>query len=163
MFAALVILFVVVPFVELAVIVQVSQVIGLPLTITLLVVESILGGWLVKQQGTGVVRRVQQQVDAGQLPTTELVNGALVVFAGALMLTPGFVTDILGLVLLIPPTRALVRQVLMHRFRQKLLVAAGPLGDPLISRRGDVVDVEEVPTRHHEPGPLGAPQLGGRT
>ena len=169
----LAVLFLVVPFLELAVIVGAADAIGLGPTLLLLVAVSVAGGYLMKYEGVGVVRRIQAQLDRGEIPTTELVNGALIVFAGALLLTPGFLTDILGIVLLVPPTRALVRKVLVARLTTKALAAVGPLGPaggpvpgagwmgrPAGGRRADVVDVDEVTPRHHEPGPLGPRELG---
>lgn len=117
---ALVLLFVVGPIVELYVIIQVAHVIGGWETIALLLIESALGAWLMKRQGRGAWRRIQSQLQNHQLPTKELVDGALIIFAGALMLTPGFLTDVLGFVLLIPPTRAVVRALLMRRFARRL-------------------------------------------
>ena len=109
MFAVLALLFLVVPFVELFVLIQVGQAIGALPTIGLLIVVSIVGAWLVKREGIGVVRRAQQQVQRGQVPARELVDGVLILFAGALMLTPGFFTDVFGIALLIPPVRAALR------------------------------------------------------
>ncbi|MBI2706546.1 MAG: FxsA family protein [Actinobacteria bacterium] len=126
---ALFLIFIVVPFVELFVIIQVAGVIGGGWTILLLVVESILGAWLCKREGAGVLRRINEQLNAGQLPTIELVNGALILLAGALMVTPGFLTDILGFLLLIPPTRAIVRAIVLHRLQKRI--------DDAVSRDGD--------------------------
>lgn len=109
MFAALALLFLVVPFVELFVLIQVGQAIGTLPTIGLLVVVSVVGAWLVKKEGLGVVRRAQEQARRGQVPAKELVDGVLILLAGALMLTPGFFTDIFGLALMVPPVRAAVR------------------------------------------------------
>lgn len=109
MFAVLALLFLVVPFVELFVLIQVGQAIGALPTIGLLVVVSIVGAWLVKKEGMGVVRRAQEQVRRGEVPGRELVDGVLILFAGALMLTPGFFTDLFGIGLLIPPVRAALR------------------------------------------------------
>ena len=95
---------------------QVAGGIGVLETLGLLIVVSIVGAWLVKAQGIGLIRRVQAKLAAGELPGKELVDGALILFAGALMLTPGFVTDTVGLLLLLPPTRAVVRTFLMKRF-----------------------------------------------
>lgn len=117
---ALFLIFIVMPFLELVVILQVASVIGGWPTLLLLVVESIVGAWLCKREGAGVLRRINQQLQDGQLPTTELVNGALILFAGVLMVTPGFITDILGFILLIPPTRALVRGVVLKRMQKRL-------------------------------------------
>jgi len=116
MFPLILVLFVVVPIVELYVIVQVAGGIGVLQTLGLLVVVSIVGAWLVKAEGLGLIRRVQLKLASGEMPGKELVDGALILFAGALMLTPGFVTDTFGLVLLLPPTRAVVRMFLMKRF-----------------------------------------------
>ena len=109
MFAALALLFLVVPFVELFVLIQVGQAIGALPTIALLVVVSIVGAWLVKKEGLGVVRRAQAQMRGGQVPATELVDGILILFAGALMLTPGFFTDVFGIALMIPTVRRALR------------------------------------------------------
>ena len=105
----LVILFIVVPIAELAVIIQVGELIGVWWTIALLLADSVLGSWLMRSQGRAVWRRFNETLAAGRVPAREVVDGALVIFGGALLLTPGFITDILGLILLIPPTRALVR------------------------------------------------------
>ncbi len=116
MLAPLVLLFVLVPIVELFVILQVGAAIGAWWTIGLLVVASVLGSVLMRAQGRAVWRRFGEAVRAGRPPATEVVDGALVLFGGALLLTPGFVTDLLGLALLAPPTRAVVRRVLVRRF-----------------------------------------------
>ncbi|HVM52433.1 MAG TPA: FxsA family protein [Acidimicrobiales bacterium] len=126
--AVLALLFIVVPLVELYVIIQVGQSIGALNVIGLLIVMSIAGGWLMKQQGLGVLRRVQDQLHDGQVPGREIVDGFLILFGGALMLTPGFLTDVLGIALLLPPFRAIVRAGLARRFRV-IAVNRGGLGD----------------------------------
>ena len=112
MFSALALLFLVVPFVELYVLIQVGQTIGALATIVLLVIVSLVGAWLVKREGLSVFRRAQEQVNRGVVPGTELVDGLLILFAGALMLTPGFLTDVLATFLLIPPIRISIRRLL---------------------------------------------------
>jgi UPF0716 protein FxsA len=106
----LTLLFIVVPFVELYVLIQVGQEIGALPTIVTLVVVSVVGAWLVKREGMGVLRRAQARVDAGEVPGVELVDGVLILFAGALLLTPGFLTDVLGILLLLPPVRIALRR-----------------------------------------------------
>lgn len=113
--------FIVVPIVELAVIIQVGSAIGVLNTIGLLLLSGVLGGWLMKREGLGVVRRIQDAVAAGRVPGTELVDAFLILFGGALMLTPGFVSDIVGMALLLPPVRAVVRGVLRRRFTARVL------------------------------------------
>ena len=123
--ALLVLLFLVVPIVELYVIIQVGQEIGALNTIGLLLVISVLGAWLAKREGTGVWRRLNQQVSTGKVPGAELIDAFLILLAGALLLTPGFISDVLAIFLLIPPTRALVRRVLRRRFIGKVEVFGG--------------------------------------
>ena len=122
----LIALFVVLPILELFVFVQVAGWIGFLPAVALIVAFSVGGAWLVKYEGIGVLRRAQQQLDQGELPATELVNGLLLLVAGALMVVPGFLTDIAGLLLLLPPTRALVRLLLMRRFEKRRSAAGSP-------------------------------------
>jgi UPF0716 protein FxsA len=106
-------LFVVLPIAELAVIVQVADGIGIPETIALLILVSVSGAWLCKREGLGVLRRIQTSLDRHQLPTRDLADGGLILLAGALLLTPGFITDVIGILLLLPPTRAVFRGVVL--------------------------------------------------
>jgi UPF0716 protein FxsA len=127
----LALLFLVVPIAELVVIVQVAGAIGIPETIALLIVISAIGAWLVKREGLGVIRRLQSQLDEFRLPHRELVDGFLILFAGALMLTPGFLTDCLAVLLLLPPTRAVCRGVVLSALRRRssvFVVAGGRTG-----------------------------------
>jgi UPF0716 protein FxsA len=119
----LVLLFIVVPIVEIYVIIQVGQAIGALWTIALLVADSILGSVLMRSQGRAAWRRFNETVAGGRVPAREVLDGVLVIFGGALLLTPGFVTDIFGLSLLLPPTRAVIRGVLVRRFAGRLIVA----------------------------------------
>jgi UPF0716 protein FxsA len=184
MVGLLILLFIVVPIIELAVFVQVADLVGVGTALALVVLFSFGGAWLMKQQGLSVWRRAQAQLQAGELPTNELVNGILILFAGALMLTPGFATDVLGIFLLLPPTRALVRTALLRRYERRIRAAFGvPGGAPFgpsaaggfATRRvftgpasmGDVYDVREVdtdPSPRPPSGPSGRrtdrPELG---
>lgn len=140
--AILALLFIVVPIAELALIIKVGSYLGVWPTIALLIAMSVGGAWLVKWQGIFTLRRIQVELTAGRLPTRQLVDGALIILAGALMLTPGFLTDIAGILLLIPPTRIAVRSALMRRFRGRVVAyvpgRAGPRGT---GDTGDVIDV----------------------
>src|SRR4051812_36843991 len=120
----LILLFIVVPIVELFVIIQVGEAIGVLPTIALLIADSVLGSLLMRSQGRTAWRRFNTALAEARIPHREVLDGALVIFGGALLLTPGFVTDILGLVLLLPPTRALVRGVVARRFLPRI-VATG--------------------------------------
>jgi UPF0716 protein FxsA len=121
-FGVIALLFLVVPFVELFVLLQVGQAIGVLDTIALLVLVSLVGAWLVKREGLGVLRRAQQRAAAGAVPGRELVDGVLILFAGALLLTPGFVTDVVGILLLLPPVRAVLRGSTVKWLRRRATV-----------------------------------------
>ena len=116
----LAVLFVVVPIVELFVIIQVGHVIGFLPTIVTLLAVSAGGAWLVKREGLTVWRRFRQQMDAGHVPGRELADGVMILLAGALLLTPGFVTDFFGLLLLLPPIRAGVRAGALRRVSNRV-------------------------------------------
>ena len=105
----LLILFIAVPIAELWVIVQVADGIGVLWTLLLLFSVSIAGAWLLKQQGLATWRRVRETMARGDIPTKEMSDGALILLGGALLLTPGFITDAVGLVLLLPPTRTALK------------------------------------------------------
>lgn len=126
MLAILALAFLVVPIVELAVIIKVGAAIGVLDTVGLLILSSIVGSWLMKREGLGVLRRIQSQLAAGQVPGKELVDAFLILLGGALMLAPGFLTDIAGMALLLPPVRAGVRGILRRRFTTRVFGPGGP-------------------------------------
>lgn len=112
--------FVVVPLVELAVILQVGEALGVLDTVALLFLVSVVGAWLVKREGLSVWRRFNEQLNQGSVPGAELVDGVLILVAGAFLLTPGFVTDTVGLLLLVPPVRAGFRAALRRRLELRI-------------------------------------------
>lgn len=118
MAAFLLLAFIAVPIAELAVIVAVAHQIGLLWTLVTLFAFSIVGSVLAKQQGLEVWRRVRLSLARGEIPSSEVVDGFLVLLAGALLLTPGFVTDAAGVVLLVPPARTGVRRLARGQFRR---------------------------------------------
>ncbi len=109
-------LFIVVPIVELYVIIQVGQAIGIWWTLLLLIADSVLGTWLMRSQGRTAWKRFNEAMAAGRMPAREILDGALIIFGGAFLLAPGFITDAFGLFFLIPPTRAVARRVLVRTF-----------------------------------------------
>ncbi len=115
MVGVLVALFLIVPLAELYVIIQVGQAFGALNTIALLIVISAVGAWLVKREGMAVWRRFQQQVQAGAVPGKEVADGVMILFAGALLLSPGFLSDMVGIFLLLPPVRAATRAYVLQR------------------------------------------------
>lgn len=111
--------FLVIPFLELFVILKVGGAIGALNTVALLVLVSAVGAWLVKREGLAVLRRAQDRVRSGGIPAKELVDGVLILFAGALLLTPGFLTDVIGVLLLLPPVRAALRAGTVNQLRRR--------------------------------------------
>jgi UPF0716 protein FxsA len=147
--ALLVLVFIVVPIAELALIIQVGQEIGVLPTVAILILDSILGSLLMRSQGRLAWRRLNEAMQAGRPPAREVLDGALILFGGALLLTPGFITDILGMTLLVPPTRAVVRRVLARRLLQRMTVSmtsatmrGRPVRRPDADYEGTAVDVD---------------------
>lgn len=147
----LVVLFIVVPIAELYVIIQLGSAIGILPTIALLILDSVIGAALMRSQGRATWRRFNRTLAEGRMPGREVMDGALVIFGGALLLTPGFLTDLLGLILLLPPTRAFVRALLVRRFAGRIL--AGAAGGAR-TRMGRLFTFEAGPRAggHRDPG-----------
>ena len=135
MLLPLVLLFIVVPIVEIYVIIQVGQAIGAWWTIALLIADSIIGSVLMRSQGRAAWRRFQLALAEGRMPAREVLDGVLVIFGGAFLVTPGFCSDIVGALLLLPPTRAVIRRVLVRRFTFSMLKDMSSPGMPR-GRRG---------------------------
>jgi UPF0716 protein FxsA len=118
----LIVIFIVVPLAELYVIFKVGEAIGYPLTILILAADSVIGSLLLKSQGRAVWRRFSETMAAGGLPHREVLDGVMVIFGGAFLITPGFLTDVIGLLLLLPPTRALMRGLLVRALRGRVAI-----------------------------------------
>ena len=159
----LVLAFVVVPLVEIWAILQVGQLVGPWWTIALLVLDSMVGAWLIRREGGRAWKALRDALQGGRMPAREIADGALILIAGTLMLSPGFVLDLVGLLLLLPVTRPVARRILTTFVERRLVVgttfggglgprgpfggASGPGNDrrpgagpegPVV--RGDVID-----------------------
>ena len=104
---------------ELFAIVEVGRAIGALDTVALLIIVSLLGVSLMRRVGLGVWRRAQSRVQAGEVPGREIVDGVLVLAGGALLAVPGFISDVLGLLLFLPPVRAVVRRIVLRRLSRR--------------------------------------------
>jgi UPF0716 protein FxsA len=124
MLPLLLLLFIAIPLLELYVILQVGQAIGVLPTIAILIADSLLGSVLMRSQGRLAWQRFNLAVSEGRVPAREAIDGVLVVFGGALLLTPGFVTDVFGVLLLLPFTRPLLRRLLVRRFAARMIASA---------------------------------------
>lgn len=156
--AILVALFIVVPIVELYVIIQIGSAIGVWPTIALLLADAVLGSLLLRHQGRGAWQRFNAALAERRFPGREVADGLLIAVGGTLLLTPGFVTDILGAIFLIPPTRAIVRRLLRGYMGKRFaVVGVGSMGGAPRNGRSDPgydydATAEEIP-------PEGTPAL----
>lgn len=149
--------FVLVPLAEIWVILQVGRLVGPWWTIALLVLDSFVGAWLIKREGSRAWRALRGALQGGRMPAREIADGALILIGGTLMLSPGFVLDVAGILLIVPFTRPVARRLLTSVVERRLVVAPafgasfGPGGSPANGRRpgpgpegpvvpGDVVD-----------------------
>jgi UPF0716 protein FxsA len=154
----LLLVFVVLPVVELTVLIRVAGEVGVFETIALLVLIGVFGWWLCKQQGLGVLRRMQDATARGEVPSRELADGGLIALGGLLLLLPGFVSDALALLLLLPPTRAVVRGLLGRSVAKRAkVVRAGAMGRTFVD-----VEVVEVREPGAPSGPSASPPELGR-
>jgi UPF0716 protein FxsA len=144
--ALLVLLFILVPIAEIYVIIQVGQAIGALWTILILIADSIIGARLLRWQGRRAWISFQQALAEGRVPHREVLDGVLIILGGAFLLTPGFITDVVGVVLLIPPSRAVLRRWLVRR-----------MTGPRRARWARVV-VRPVPAEPFRPGPRAEPR-----
>ncbi len=117
-----VLIFIIVPIAELYVIIKVGEAIGLIPTLVLLLLDALLGSMLLGQQGRAAWIRFNRALAENRLPHKEVFDGVLIIFGGALLITPGFISDIFGLVLLIPPTRAIVRAIASRLVRRRMAI-----------------------------------------
>jgi UPF0716 protein FxsA len=119
-FVRLLLLFTLVPLVELLLLLRVGAWVGLPATLVLVLGTGALGAWLARQQGLRTLHKLRQDLAEGRMPTERLVDGLLILIAGAVLLTPGLITDACGFFLLVPPGRAVVRRALAEWFQSRL-------------------------------------------
>ena len=169
MFGLLLVLFVAIPAAELYVILQASHAFGVWETIAALLVISFIGAWLCRLEGFSTLARIQTALNEGRIPTKELQDGALILLAGALLLTPGFLGDVVGILLLLPPTRAIARTFLARVLRNRIQLATattGPGGGSFRGFRwggGPVVDTDardRTAPSDRDDGPPGPIPLG---
>jgi UPF0716 protein FxsA len=138
----LLVAFVVVPLVEIYVIIQIGQVIGAWWTILLLIADSVFGSWLVRREGGRAWRALQFALQERRMPAKELADGILILVGGILMLTPGFVLDIVGVLFILPITRPVGRRILTGVITRRLVGASFPTG------------AQGTPWTRQRPGPV---------
>ena len=119
----LALLFVVVQIFEIYLLIQLGQVVGPWWTILILIADGILGSWLVKREGGRAWKGLQEALAAHRMPANELADGALILVGGTLLITPGFISDVVGLFCVVPLTRPVARRVLARVISRRLQVA----------------------------------------
>ena len=134
----LVAIFIAVPIAELYLIYTIGDTIGVLPTLLLLAVDSVLGSLLLRSQGRAVWRRFNETMAAGRVPHQELQHGIAVIFGGALLVTPGFLSDVVGLLLLLPPTRAVILRLVVRRLSKRVEAQVVSGGARPRSRDADV-------------------------
>jgi UPF0716 protein FxsA len=120
MFARLFILFAIVPIIEIYLFVLIGTEIGALNTVAVVLVTAFVGAWLARSQGASALARIQNALNQGQMPANELIDGVLILAAGIVLLTPGFFTDVIGFLLLIPQTRNWLKRELRKRFERSI-------------------------------------------
>jgi UPF0716 protein FxsA len=148
MFLLVISLVVVLPLLELYVIVQVGQQMGLIPTIALLIIVSAVGTSLVKREGLKIFKDFTEAIRQGVEPSVQIVHGVCILVAGVLLLAPGFVSDIVAIALLLPPTRSLITLVVLRRSRAKITVIRATHSGPIVETKGqlsnsfEIIDIE---------------------
>ena len=115
----LLLIFITLPILELAVLLRLDDAIGLFQTIVLIFLTGIIGAWLVRQQGISIIFKIKKEISDGNMPAKkEMIDGVMILIAGAVLVTPGLITDIFGFLLLIPYTRNFIRKWIRHRIEK---------------------------------------------
>ena len=148
--AMLLLLFVLVPFLELVLLLWVADVTSWQTAVLTVLGTGIGGAFLARWQGAGVYRQLQAQLASGELPGKTLVDGLLILLAGALLITPGIITDSIGFLLLFPPTRAAFRYLLMQYFRRRMEAGYVRFTFGSSPGREDVIDADATFVGEHD-------------
>jgi UPF0716 protein FxsA len=158
----LLVLFIGLPIAEIYVIVQVGQAIGVLPTIALLLVDGILGTWIFRREGRRAWQALQEAIAAHRIPTREVTDGALVVVGGAFLLAPGFITDVVGLLCVLPPSRAVLRRLLGGVVGRRLLGGSlSPLAGGFPGRRSGSDRDPRRPQSPADPGVIDGEVING--
>ncbi len=120
MFIKIVLLFILVPIVEIVLLFDIGSAIGLNATLLIILLTGFLGAWISRMQGMIVLRQIQTEISQGVMPAAELVGGAIVFAGGILLLTPGIATDLVGFAVMIPFVRHRLQDWILRKFREAI-------------------------------------------
>ena len=166
-------IFIAVPIIEIAAFIKIGDIIGLWPTIACIILTAIVGTFVLRQQGLSVLRKAQDSLQNNQVPLDSVIHGAFLLISGALLLTPGFFTDAVGFILLVPPARTVLAHFLWQRMKDKVHIyntETGP-GRPGAGgggTRGPIIEGEAVEVEPEEPpkpgsGSTSVPPSGDRS
>ncbi len=142
MLGRLLLLFILLPMAELTVLVVVARHTSLLFTIGLLLASGVTGAWLARSQGTRCLSRIREELSQGRMPADSMIDGLMILVAGVMLLTPGVLTDVLAFCLLIPPLRAVIKRVVVARFKHRIVVSGFTASPHSGANSEDVIDVE---------------------
>ncbi|MEM1442760.1 MAG: FxsA family protein [Verrucomicrobiota bacterium] len=161
MFARLLLLFISIPLLELCIFLMLGSKIGIPTTLAIIVLTAVLGAWLTKSEGLKTLTKYQNAVNQGRLPHEEVMDGLMILVAGAVLLTPGFLTDAIGFSLLIPTVRSFVKGIAKSYLSNRVNIVGENMGAPrpqpgaskVINVEAEVVEdsPRPQPTSHETP------------
>ena len=114
----LLLIFITIPILEIAVLLKLDETIGLGQTIFLIFITGIIGAWLVRQQGLSIIFKIRKELTNGNIPAKQMIDGVMILIAGAVLITPGLITDVVGFLLLIPYTRNFIRKWIRLKFEK---------------------------------------------
>jgi len=157
MFARLFLLFVSIPVIELFIFLVLGQRIGIPMTLAIILFTGFLGAYLAKSQGLKALARYQDAISRGRLPHEAIIESLLILIAGVLLITPGFLTDSIGFALLVPSVRTMIRGMIEKSLKERISVAGRDLGAPVREKSAPQVitvdaEVVEISTDRVRPG-----------
>lgn len=135
------------PLAELFVVIKVAEAIGILFTILLLIATWPIGSWALRSQGRAAWQRLATAIAQGRRPGREVLDGALILLGGMLLIIPGFITDIVGAALLLPPSRALARRLLVRNIQSRIVVRAAQFGGPAYDVDSTARDIDQPQLR----------------
>ena len=145
MLPRLILLFILVPLAELALLLAIADWTDWRFTLALVILTGIFGAWLARREGLRCLQGVQRELEQGRLPADALLDGLMILVAGTLLITPGVLTDLIGFGLLVRPLRARLRRCLVRRIKTRITIASMPGRPNPFTPRDDVIDVESRP------------------
>ena len=151
----LLLLFLVIPIAELALLIEIGRHIGTLSTLALIFVTALVGSYLARQQGLSVLRNLQTEMAQGRLPAGSIIDGVLILLAGAVLITPGILTDVFGFLILIPGTRRLIKAFLWKRLENSIRQGTARVHVHFDDGAGN------YPPRREPDDPLNRPRLPG--